>query len=162
MSFRIDALCLCLLTAAIPGTASALDRMERLVLEELACTDLPQSLIILSQLRDEGRIDTAQNLGYDSLSCFQIAGGLAVQGITFTSVCAYEEDAALQAAHPEFYYRGPGTSPGQTLSFGTLTDPDALSDWYLALFGPELVASAISDGQTPGEAGSVSCNSWMH
>ncbi len=63
----------------------------------------------------------------------------------------------------DIYYRAPGTSPGQTLAFGTTLDGDKLSDWYFGLFGPAHVHSAISEGDMThlGDPSEVSCTGWM-
>jgi hypothetical protein len=62
--------------------------------------------------------------------------------------------------HPGINQRGPGTSQGQTLSFGSSGSDDDLSDWYLSVFGAANVNSAITDGSstTPGGVSEVTCN----
>lgn len=153
-----------LAVAAGSDPARALSKLDRMLIEELSCSSPPAATRILQELVALGRIDPSKNIGYDSLSCWKIDGGLQIRGMNFTSICAFEESEGTRAMYPDLYYRGPGTSPGQTLSLGTDAGADDLSDWYLALFGPKHVDSAIADGEwtTLGEASEVSCTSWMH
>ncbi|TNE68230.1 MAG: hypothetical protein EP336_05010 [Rhodobacteraceae bacterium] len=152
-----------LLLTLCPAASFALSPLERMVLEELSCERAPNSLAILRNLSDNGQITPGDNLGYDSLSCWKIVGGLTLAGMPFESLCVYEESPSLQASHPEFYYRGPGTSPGQTLSLGSSESADALSDWYLEIFGPRNIYTAIAEGEetTLQTLSEVSCTDWM-
>lgn len=155
-----------LLSAAVtllPLSASALTAFDRMVLEELSCARPPKPTNILVALVEAGKIVPAKNIGYDSLSCWEIEGGMMVQGMTFRSVCAFEEDELIRSYHEDLYYRGPGTSPGQWLSFGSAASGDELSDWYVKVFGPSKVSSAISEGTdtTLQEPSEVRCTSWM-
>ncbi|WP_417262829.1 hypothetical protein [Celeribacter sp.] len=151
-----------LLAVGLPTVSLALSPLERMILEELSCDAPPQSLAILTELAEAQKIIPEVNIGYDSLSCWKLQGGLTVAGMPFDSICAYEEDPALHKAHPEFYYRGPGTSPGQHLSLGTSETADRLSDWYLATFGPDKVTYAINSEWTLLEdASEVSCSRFL-
>ncbi len=134
-----------------------------MVLEELSCSRPPKPTAILMALEKARKIDPGQNIGYDSMSCFKIIGGITVAGMAFQTVCAFEEDYAISSYHPELYYRGPGTSPGQRLSFGAAVTGDKLSDWYVSVFGPSHVSSAISEGNTTTlqDTSEVSCTNWM-
>lgn len=97
------------------------------------------------------------------MSCWVIEGGVTVAGMDFQTICAFEEDEQIRSANSEFYYRGPGTSPGQMISFGTNVSGDRLSDWYIEVFGPAKASSAISESpDTPlEERSAVSCERWM-
>lgn len=149
--------------ASLPHTASALSAFDRMVLEELSCARPPKPTGILQALVEAKKIDPANNIGFDSLSCWKIDGGITVAGMTFQSVCAFEEDEVIRSYNKDLYYRGPGTSPGQTISFGAAVGGDQLSDWYIEVFGPSKVSSAISEGEstTLQEPSEVSCTSWM-
>jgi hypothetical protein len=151
------------MTLAVPLPASALSAFDRMVLEELSCARAPKPTGILRALVEAQKIDPADNLGYDSMSCWKIDGGISVAGMTFQSVCAFEEDDAIRSFNEDLYYRGPGTSPGQRISFGASVSGDELSDWYIQVFGPSKVSSAISEGvdTTLQEPSEVSCTSWM-
>ena len=147
----------------LPYSASALSAFDRMVLEELSCARPPKPTGILQALVEAKKIVPADNIGYDSMSCWKIDGGISVAGMTFQSVCAFEEDEDIRSYNKDLYYRGPGTSPGQRISFGAAVNGDQLSDWYIEVFGPSKVSSAISEGnnttlQDPSE---VSCTSWM-
>ncbi|MDZ4095932.1 MAG: hypothetical protein U1D35_13620 [Paracoccaceae bacterium] len=148
---------------ASPFPASALSAFDRMVLEELSCARSPKPTAILQALVEAKKINPADNIGYDSMSCWKIDGGISVAGMTFQSVCAFEEDDAIRSFNKDLYYRGPGTSPGQRISFGASVSGDELSDWYIQVFGPSKVSSAISEGvdTTLQEPSEVSCTSWM-
>ncbi|WP_434288061.1 hypothetical protein [Celeribacter sp. SCSIO 80788] len=152
-----------LLLTLLPATSVALSPLERMILEELTCERPPNSLAILRRLSDSGQITPDDNIGYDSLSCWKIVDGLTLAGMPFESLCVYEDSPSLQASSPEFYYRGPGTSPGQTLSLGSSESAEALSDWYLKIFGPRNVNTAISEGEetTLQSVSEVRCTDWM-
>lgn len=147
----------------LPHTASALSAFDRMVLEELSCIRPPKPTAILLALVDTKKIDLAANIGYDSISCWNIDGGITVAGMIFQSVCAFEEDEDIRSYNKDLYYRAPGTSPGQRISFGAAVNGDQLSDWYIGVFGPSKVNSAISEGNntTLQDSSEVSCTSWM-
>jgi len=148
---------------ASPLPAFALSAFDRMVLEELSCANAPKPTGILRALVEAKKIDPAQNIGYDSMSCWKIVDGISVAGMSFQSVCAFEEDDAIRSFNEDLYYRGPGTSPGQMISFGASVSGDELSDWYIRVFGPSNVSSAISEGldTTLQEPSEVSCTGWM-
>ncbi|MBW6416712.1 hypothetical protein [Celeribacter sp. PS-C1] len=151
-----------LLATIFPTASVALSPLEREILEELSCEVSPMSLEILTELTEAKKIIPEDNIGYDSLSCWTLLGGLNVAGMRFDSICAYEEDPELQRAHPEFYYRGPGTSPGQHLSLGTSVSVTALVDWSRSIFGPGKVSSAISsDGSILEGLNDVTCSRFL-
>lgn len=97
------------------------------------------------------------------MNCWVIDGGVSVSGMNFQSVCAFEEDENIRSRNKDLYYRAAGASPGQRISFGAAVNGDKLSDWYIKVFGPAKVSSAISEGNdtTLQEASEVRCTSWM-
>ena len=149
--------------ALLPSPVFAISAFDRMVLEELSCQRPPRPTGILQALVEANKIVPADNIGYDSISCWKIEGGIAVAGMTFQSVCAFEEDGDIQSFNPGLYYRGPGTSPGQRISFGAAASGDELSDWYISVFGPARVNSAIAEGDdtTLQEPSEVVCTGWM-
>ena len=149
--------------AIVPYSAAALSAFDRMLLEELSCARPPKPTAILRALVNAKKIDTANNIGYDSMSCWKIIGGITVAGMKFQSVCAFEEDSDITSSNADLYYRGPGTSPGQRITFGTAVSGDQLSDWYIKVFGPSKVSSAISEGDdtTLQETSEVGCTIWM-
>ena len=150
-------------SALLATPATALTYFERLILQELSCGSPPDPTLIVRELADAGMINLADNIGFDSLSCYQIKGELGVRGVALTSICVDEEDPVIQSWNEDIYYRAPGTSPGQTLAFGTPLDADKLSDWYLDQFGPAHVASAIADSEMTllGSESEVGCRGYM-
>ena len=153
-----------LLLATHTSSASALTPIERLVLQELSCGSPPSPTELVRELAKAGLIQLKENIGYDSLSCWRIEGDLVVTGVSFSSICVFEEDEFIRSNNEDIYYRGPGTSPGQTLALGTTLDAGKLSDWYVDQFGPANVASAIDEGEMTilGDPSQVECSSWMH
>jgi hypothetical protein len=154
--------------SAILGTvatspAAALSSLERMVLEELSCKSAPSPTGVIRELAKAGNISIDKNIGYDSLSCWVLEGEFLIAGMKFGLVCAYEEDEAIRSRNPDLYVRGPGTSPGSTLSFGSSVPAEEMADWYLNIFGPANVSSAIAEeGMTTlGDRSEVSCTSWM-
>lgn len=152
-----------MIAASFSTPAMAISAFDRMIMEELSCEDPPRPTGILQTLVKAKKIDPSDNLGYDSMSCWKIKGGISFLGVNFNSVCAFEEDEFIRQYNKDLYYRAPGTSPGQFISFGTDISGDQLADWYVKIFGPARVSSAINEGvmtnlDTKSE---VECNSWM-
>lgn len=66
------------------------------------------------------------------MSCFDIAGGLEIDGMQFQYICGFVEDSLYWELFPKIYNRGPGTSPGQQISLGTHVSIDELKRWWQA------------------------------
>lgn len=138
------------------------DSLESQILEELSCGRLPNPSPIFETLRQAGKVSFDANEGADSTTCFRIKGGLPMGGVTFTSVCGFEEDDAIRAQYPGLYHRGPGTSPGQFISFGTAEKEPIVRDWYKANLDPAKIDKAISSRfMELGASTEVGCTSWM-
>jgi hypothetical protein len=138
------------------------DGIEGEILNQLRCQTPPHPTSIFEKLRELGKISYTENVGFDGMSCFQIAGDLEVAGITFTSICGYEEDEAIHAQYPDLYYRGRGTSPGLRISFGTNVSESALIAWYKANLNPALIESGIDSMYTNLDtAFDVGCTEWI-
>lgn len=132
------------------------------VIAQLRCEVPPSPLPILEALDGAGLIDPNADLGFDSLSCFLIEGGVEIAGLRLNSVCAHEEREEVRARRPDLLYRGPGTSPGQTLSFGTSADESATASWYAEVIGRRHLSEAISSDYTRvGDRTEVTCSSWF-
>ncbi len=149
---------------AQPLAAQGISAIEREILQELSCERDPRPTRILRDLSRSGMIDLDDNIGYDSMSCWRLDGGLEVLGITFVSVCAFEEDADIRSRNTDLYYRGPGTSPGQLIAFGSEIPADDLAAWYLPIFGPARIAGAIRSAEDSwtrlDDPSEVTCSSW--
>jgi hypothetical protein len=156
-------LALSVVAVCVAAPAAALTDFERAVLQELNCEKPPSPVNVIRQMVVEGMIDPADNIGFDSMSCWRISGGVAVAGMRFVSVCAFEEDGNIRERNSDIFYRGPGSSPGQLLAFGSDVSAADLADWYLSVFGPARVSSAISEGTstTLGDRSEVACNRWI-
>lgn len=159
------------LTVALSCTAFAAGAQtlsfEDAAVSQLRCETAPIPGPFLAALRDAERIDPNKNTGYDSLSCFHIKGGVSIRGMRFDSICAFEEDANERNKYPGLFYRGPGTSPGQTLSFGSPAPMAELRAWARREIEGVGADRGISErilfdasGQTL--AGSeIECSSWI-
>ncbi len=147
--------------AHLADPVTAQQSFEEAVIAQLRCETNPSPLPILEALVAAGRIDPNANIGYDSLSCFLISGGGAsVAGMTFNSICAHEEDPEVRARRPDLLYRGPGTSPGQTLSFGTSANEGVAAQWYAEVIGYRHLSEAIASEYTSvGDRTEVACSS---
>ena len=152
-----------ILAASFSTPAMAISAFDRMIMEELSCERAPKPTGILQALAKAKKIKVSENIGYDSMSCWEISGGISFLGVKFTSVCAFEEDEFIRQYNKDLYYRGPGTSPGQFISFGTDISGDQLADWYVKTFGPARVNSAISEGIMTNldSKSQVECNGWM-
>ena len=133
-----------------------------LVVEALACGTAPSPGPILGLMQDIGMIDPAKNIGSDSLFCFEIKGGRDVEGLSFSHVCGFEEDDAKRAEYPDLFYRGPGTSPGQILSFETSAEEPVVRDWYERIIGGQKIDKAVSADFPSFATTEVKCTSCMH
>ena len=144
---KVSAAAMLAIVFALPLPAYGISQLERMILEEIACDRNPRPTSILRELARIEKIDVSENVGYDSMSCWKIDGGIDVVGMRFVSICGFEEDAGIRERNTDLYYRGPGTSPGQMLSLGSDVSSDELAEWYFRTFGPRLINSAISDGE---------------
>lgn len=147
-------------TASLPGPRAS-SGLDSLILEELACTLPPDPGLILSKLSELGKIDPTKNIGFDSLSCFEIKGGLPMGEISFSHVCGYEEDDTVRSKYPGLFFRGPGTSPGQSLSFETEAAESDVRDWYARYVSGTQVDNGVSAKWPNFAKTAVSCDSWM-
>lgn len=147
------------ISLAPPASGAMLDSA---VLEALRCVSPPSPLSILEALENAGKISAEAMVGIDSMSCFPIEGGLEVFGAYFTSVCAHEEDGIIRATRPDLLWRGPGTSPGQMIMFGSTMSRNELVQWYVENIGDVHVDRAVTeDGTGLLAKRQVECNSYF-
>lgn len=117
------------LFALTPTMAAALDEH---VLAQLACQKVPDATYALIALERGGRIQSATATLMDSATCWPIGPALDLAGISFSEICASAEDALLIELFPDFYYRGPGTSPGISLALVTEASVADATEWAAA------------------------------
>lgn len=147
---------------AMAAPAAAQQTFADAVVAQLRCETPPSPLPILEALAGARLIDPNANLGYDSLSCFLIEGGVGIAGLRVNSVCAHEEREEVRSRRPDLLYRGPGTSPGQMLSFGTSANQSTVAVWYAETIGRAHLSEAISSDYTSlGDRTEVACSSWF-
>lgn len=137
--------------------------LERHILMQLSCSDQPSPLFSFISLERLGKIEASEMVGFDSISCFRINGGIEVNGMRFNSICGYDENEQAQELYPQFLWRGPGTSPGQFISLGTEANFDIVAEWYIESFhGTRLLSQAIrSENTTFGDNTEVKCSDWI-
>lgn len=132
------------------------------IIQQLRCLQPPEPIFTFLALENLGKINRSEMLGYDSISCFRIHGGIEVEGLKFVSVCGYSEDSLVRDLFPDFLWRGPGTSPSQFISFGTEANFEISSKWYLEHLGRRFLNQAIETENTGlGDPTDISCSSWM-
>jgi hypothetical protein len=151
---------LIIFSSALPLTAQT--SFEDAVLESLRCENRPSPLPILEALESSGLIHADEMLGMDSISCFRLSEGLSIRGLTFNSICVHEEDDNIRNLRPDLLWRGPGTSPGQLLSFGTSANDQAVARWYFDNIGTRHLNEAIKSEYTNlGDRTEVKCSGWF-
>lgn len=132
------------------------------IIQQLRCLQPPEPVFTFLALENLGKINRSEMLGYDSISCFRIHGGIEVEGLKFVSVCGYSEDSLVRDLFPDFLWRGPGTSPDQFISFGTKANFKISATWYLEHLGRRFLNQAIETENTRlGDPTDISCRSWM-
>jgi hypothetical protein len=134
--------------------------LEKNLLQQLSCSTKPDPLFAFLALEKLGKINAFERIGYDSISCFRIDGGIHLNGIHFESICGYESDPDLHELYPQLLWRGPGTSPSQFISLGTKSSFKAVADWYILSFnGPGLLSQSVRSRHTTfGDNTEVRCS----
>jgi hypothetical protein len=95
------------------------------VIDELRCFHVPEVTDALEALRVEGFL-VGDFEGYDSVSCWPLREPIRIYGIDFIRLCASHSETEVIQAHPDIYWRGPGTGPETGISLLT-TDTNALT-----------------------------------
>ena len=121
----------CLIAAAFSGSAVA-DPLGDHLLRQLSCIDPPTPLAGLIALENQGRFDASQGERRDSATCWRLKPVLELGDIDFDHICAATEDPLLIAQFPAFFWRGRGTSPGETLVLTTKEPVARMKEWAAA------------------------------
>jgi len=150
-------------TGLFAGQLSAQQEpIERFIIEQLSCVEAPRVLPILLILESLGKIKADERIGYDSVSCFRIHGGIRVNGITFQSICGFEDSEAIRNLRPDLLWRGPGTSPSRFISFGTPVDFKIAQKWYFQNIGRRYLNQAIrTDDTSMGDNTEIRCSNFF-
>jgi hypothetical protein len=99
------------------------------VARQIICRSPPDPTPMLFYLSKRKRLDLKKGQRVDSETCWAIRPPVALDGVTFTYVCASSEDPLLIELFPLLYYRGPGTSPGTGIRLVTNDDEAAVDAW---------------------------------
>ena len=129
--------------------------------EAMRCRSVPSPTAFFRAIDAAGRLDRENAYGYDSISCFPIIGGITVDGMTFEGICGFEENERVRE-QSDYFYRGPGTSPGQFVSFDTDASKSELLSWARGNIGGPAIDRVVSYRKKIGEEGSsLDCSSWI-
>lgn len=124
------ALCALTLSCAV-GTMFKLNASEVLIgevpevnlgyyiIEQLQCKERPEVTKIMISLAMNDQINLKNNVGYDSISCFDIIGDFSIDGLPVSKICGVTEDDIDWFLFPDLYFRGPGTFPPENLEIYT-------------------------------------------
>jgi hypothetical protein len=152
-----------ILLSIILMTAAAAEARElpfaEAVLEHMRCDRAPTPTPFFTAIDKAGRLDKEGDFGADSISCFPILGGVTIEGMEFDSICGFEEDKSVPR-WSDFFYRGPGTSPGQHMSLQTRAPQSELLTWARNHIGGPRVDKLVTERfeyQAPGSA--LECSS---
>lgn len=162
MISRFIVSCLFIFVSAAQPLAASEKELEELVINQLKCREKPNPLPVLLLLEKYEKIRADELVGYDSISCFRIHGGISVRGLTLRSICAYENSAGIREVRPDLLYRGPGTAPNPFISFGTTVEFKGVQEWYLSNIGIEYLNRAIETERTTfGDNTEISCKDYF-
>ncbi|MDB5538108.1 MAG: hypothetical protein JWP26_2933 [Devosia sp.] len=132
MNNKAKWVCLAWMLSLAPALAEPLDEH---ILAQLACQKSPEPAYTLIALDRGERIAGDAALLMDSATCWPIAPELDVAGMSFSAVCASAEDPLLLEEFPDYFWRGPGTSPGTALTLVTKADLATAKTWAQANLG---------------------------
>lgn len=148
--------------AVLPAALSAQPvSFEKAALDQMRCESQPQPMTFFQALDRAGRLDRESQFGFDSVSCYEINGGIRVAGMLFHAICGFEEDPTTPG-WDDYFYRGPGTSPGQFVSFQSRAPVAEMQAWARAeIGGPnrDKIVGRPFDADFARSA--VECKSWM-
>jgi hypothetical protein len=99
------------------------------VLKALSCDEPVEPADTLKELAVKGFIDVRSGMKADSATCWSLSPAYRIDGLEFSSVCAASEDPSMIKRYPELFWRGPGTSAGTFIAFGTRADKAAIANW---------------------------------
>lgn len=133
---------------------------EDAVVEQLLCKKQPQPAPIIHALAEAKLVDLEKGYGADSVSCFPLASPLPIKGMTFTSICGFDDDKQTLKQFPGIFYRGPGTSPGRELTLHSMASEAELADWYRGIGGTKTNIVGTPYVTETNERSSVTCSQW--
>lgn len=137
---------LVLLVCVSTAAPAADDALSAHLLRQLSCIDPPSPLASLIALENQGRFDVSEGERRDSATCWALKPALDLADMTFDHVCASTEDPLLISQFPAFFWRSPGTSPGETLVFTTTQTAPTVAAWADANLGNDAKGVGIAAG----------------
>jgi hypothetical protein len=132
--------------------------LTRSIYNSLSCNANPDPAFLMRQFLDMGKIRLDEREVFDSVTCFRIIDGIALNGVVFNKICGFEESESIRLRFPEFFLRQPGTSPGLFIELQTQADYQQVVNWYERTIRNALIPGAVSQY---GETSAVKCSSWM-
>src|SRR5690606_20677971 len=85
------------ITASSAGASEALDAF----LEQLQCNAPPDATDALLGMLEDGTLDPDSRQGVRSTYCWTLTPAIDIQSVSFTRLCASNDDPEQIAAHPE-------------------------------------------------------------
>lgn len=143
--------------ALIATSFPALAAEPSAILAQLACNGTPDPAPVLIDLARSGAIDVSAGTRQDSSTCWALTPPLALDGMSFSHVCASSEDPAAIAAHPDLFWRGPGTSPGTELALSAPVATEALEAWASKALPGDEPAYFVDESWRVSGASEISC-----
>lgn len=127
------------------------------IAQQMVCTERPNPTPVLRYFVKRGLIRVKEMVGQDSISCWKLKRAFDLNGLPITGICAYEDDPLVLALDPDFYWRGPGTSPGVRLDVVTDAPRPAIEAWAAkAYVDPKQIETTdILNGTAL-----ISCSEW--
>lgn len=117
---------------ACPPAAMAEDVGDNFIdhaARQIICRSPPDPTPMLFYLSKRKRIDLKNGVRVDGETCWSIRPPVAMDGVSFTYVCAVSEDTLLIELFPLLYYHGPGPSSGTGIRLVTNDDEAAVDAW---------------------------------
>ena len=136
---------------------------EDAIVEQLRCDTEPSPLPFLQAIDKAGRLDKENAVGFDSVSCYPITGGITVRGMSFDVICSFEENKSAPG-WSDYYVRAPGTSPGQFITLLSQTSEAEMIVWASTKLGVSDPERSVGARYLPGDdrgGSEVSCSGWM-
>ncbi|WP_425051313.1 SH3 domain-containing protein [Psychromarinibacter sp. S121] len=119
-------------TLTASGAAQAQD-VQQAVIDFIQCYSEPDAAETIADMATGGILNLSATRYEDSSSCIPFnRGGLTINGVTFDTICAFDEDVSVPD-WSRYFQRGPGTSPGTFLELRTQASVGLLQAWALEL-----------------------------
>lgn len=124
------------LLAPVTTLAAEPQELSDGIAQLLLCGRHPDPTALLTLLERTGRISVGEAIGADSINCWDVHPPIELDGVSFGGVCASNPEPLSIAAFPQFYWRGPGTSPGASVSLVTTSaTTEDLAAWSASFLG---------------------------